>query len=397
MTRPSPAPADPAADGGAAASASDGPALRILHIVRQFHPNRGGLEDFVANLGREQLRAGHSVRVLTLDRLFVQPDTILPARGVFDGIEIERIPYRGSTRYPIAPGFLRHLGDADIVHVHAVDFFYDALAATRPLHRKPLVATTHGGFFHSGAYSSLKALWFNGPTRLSTLGYDAIVACSPQDAEMFQPIAGRRLTLIENGVDIGKFAGAASPVPVKGLVTIGRLASNKRLDRLLATLAELVREDPEWRLHIVGSPSDWTGERLAAEIAALNLGGQVDLHLGVETAAIPAILGQASIFVSASEYEGFGIALIEAASAGLMPIVHANRAYRDFAAQHSDIVITDYADPKTAAAAILAGWERLERMAPASVTSAPDWLQDYSWPHVAKRYFEVYSGGLKKG
>jgi alpha-1,3-mannosyltransferase len=44
---------------------------------------------------------------------------------------------------------LRHLRDADIVHVHAIDFFFDFLGWTKPLHGKKLVVSTHGGFFHT--------------------------------------------------------------------------------------------------------------------------------------------------------------------------------------------------------------------------------------------------------
>ena len=42
----------------------------IVHVVRQFLPNRGGLEDVVYNLARHSLQAGYRVRVVTLNSLF---------------------------------------------------------------------------------------------------------------------------------------------------------------------------------------------------------------------------------------------------------------------------------------------------------------------------------------
>jgi alpha-1,3-mannosyltransferase len=39
------------------------------------------------------------------------------------GIPIQRLPWRGSSRYPLAPSVLWHLQSADVVHVHAIDFF----------------------------------------------------------------------------------------------------------------------------------------------------------------------------------------------------------------------------------------------------------------------------------
>ncbi len=363
--------------------------LRVLHVVRQFHPNRGGLEDFVANLGRIQAAHGDDVTVLTLDRLFGRPDERLPSRDHLGPIAIRRIPFRGSSRYPLAPSFLRRLGDADIVHVHAIDFFFDALAATKLIHRKPLVATTHGGFFHSGAYSGLKRLWFNGPTRLSAHAYGAIVACSRQDAARFAPIVGERLRLIENGVDIAKFRGAASPHKVKRLVTIGRLAVNKRPEWLLGAMAALVAQDSDWRLSVVGAASDWTGERFMAEVERLGLAGHVDLHLGVSDASLRETLGTASLFVSASEFEGFGIALVEAASAGLGIVVNANTAFSDFAARHGGIALTEFSDATAASAAIRQAYAALPER-----PLVPDWVQDYAWEHVAGRYRAVYDAVL---
>ena len=77
--------------------------LKILHVIRQFHPGIGGLEDFVANLGREQVKNGSDVRVVTCDRLFSRPEERLPKQGELDGISISRLPFFGSNRYPICP------------------------------------------------------------------------------------------------------------------------------------------------------------------------------------------------------------------------------------------------------------------------------------------------------
>lgn len=71
----------------------------------------------MANLAREQLRDGHDVRILTCNRIFSRPDQILPDTSEIDGLTIRRIGYFGSRRYPAAPQFINHLGDADIVHV----------------------------------------------------------------------------------------------------------------------------------------------------------------------------------------------------------------------------------------------------------------------------------------
>ena len=366
-----------------------GPPLRprLLHVIRQFLPNRGGLEEVARQLCAEQLRSGIDARVLTLDRLFVRPEEVLPGRETIDGIDVIRIPFRGSTRYPLAPGFLRHVAGFDLIHVHAVDFFFDALAATRPFHRTPLVATTHGGFFHTKAFAGLKSLWFAGPTRLSASAYDAIVACSDSDARTFERVAPGRVVTIPNGVDLMKFAGRSSTRPVRRLVTLGRFSRNKRLDRLIATMEVLRSAEAGWHLDILGLESDWSADHLRGLIAAAGLERSVTVRVGLDDDATAQVLAGASVFVSASDFEGFGLVLIEALSAGLVPLVQPNAAFRARAARQREVVLVDYADPAAAAAAC--------RDAVARPGTGPRQAADlscYAWSGVARRYADVYAG-----
>lgn len=366
-----------------------GKGVRIVQVVRQYTPSRGGLEDVVSNLSRSLVSRGFDVRVVTLDRLFRSPEGILPSREVIDGVEIVRIPWRGSTRYPLAPAIFRHIGDGDLVHVHGIDFFYDALAWSRPFHRKPLVATTHGGFFHTRKYAAIKKLWFQTATRASALAYDALICCSQSDHEMFAPIAGRRAKLIENGVDVEKFAGLAPGSPQRRMLTIGRFSVNKRLDRLLDAMAALRRLHPGWQLDIVGSPSDQTEADLRAAIAARDLVESVHLHVGISNDEVRQLLSDASLFVSASEYEGFGLVAVEAMSAGLLPVLHANDAYRALAARHPDLAVTDFSNADAAAMAVETTYQRLEST-PALRLDMIRAAAQHGWADVCDRHVALY-------
>ena len=48
--------------------------MRVLHVVRQFSPSIGGLENYVAELAQAQARAGHEPTVHPADRLFADPE-----------------------------------------------------------------------------------------------------------------------------------------------------------------------------------------------------------------------------------------------------------------------------------------------------------------------------------
>ncbi|WP_306144371.1 glycosyltransferase family 4 protein [Roseibium sp. MMSF_3412] len=366
----------------------------VVHVVRQFSPSIGGLEDVVKNLALQQKNRFADVKVVTLDRVFTDPATRLPGHDVVDGIEVVRIPYRGSSRYPVAPSVLNEITGADLVHVHAIDFFYDFLAFARPFHRKTLVATSHGGFFHTRKFARLKTVWFNTLTRLSTRQYSALACCSGSDLELFSNIAPAKTSLIENGVDIGKFMNAGAKQPVKRLLTLGRFSSNKRLERLMDVMANLVASDPEWHLDVAGMESDLTGAELLAMSEARGLSKNIDIHVGLGETELKTLFARSSFFASASEYEGFGLVLIEAMSAGLLPVVEANEAFGAVARKHEIVRTVDFADSGMATEALRSRFTALQQQ-PALRNDAIAAARGYSWPAKAREYEDLYRKVLR--
>ncbi|GJD78617.1 GDP-mannose:cellobiosyl-diphosphopolyprenol alpha-mannosyltransferase [Methylobacterium gregans] len=152
-------------------------------------------------------------------------------------------------------------------------------------------------------------------------------------------------------------------------------------------MGALRAEEAGWQLRIVGVPSDLSVADLASQIDAAGLGGAVSVHAGLDAAGVRALIGEASLFVSASEYEGFGIALIEAMSAGLVPVVHPNASFTDLAARHPGIALCDFAEPAAAARAVRAAHAKLAaRGRPPSED-----LARYAWAGVAARYLDTYA------
>ena len=365
--------------------------MNIVHVVRQFHPALGGIESVVRELASAQVAAGHRVRVVTLNRVFKgERDQALPPREVVDGAEVIRVPFFGSTRYPLAPSVIKFVKDADVLHVHAIDFFFDYLAWTKFLHRRKLVVSTHGGFFHTPYAARLKRLYFFTITRASLAMYNLVVAVSVADRELFGRIRKRGIVCIENGVNVSKFLNVSSTTPAKAILALGRLSSNKRLDRLLSFLAALRRRDSEWKLTITGRPWNVGVDDLMTLVKTYQMCEAVEIVVGPDDDEVRQLMARCSVLASASEYEGFGVAAVEAMSAGLFPLVNDIPAFRRLVARVGTGMLVDFSDAESAADEFIEKWQEIESDYLGYRRRSIDAALEFDWRQVSLEYVELY-------
>ncbi|WP_291363100.1 glycosyltransferase family 4 protein [Acetobacter sp. UBA5411] len=363
--------------------------MKIIHVVRQFSPSVGGLEDSVLSLAFEQRAMGIDAQVITLNTVFNR-EGVLPPRESIQGIPVTRVPWCGSTRYPLAPSVIAHIGGADLIHVHAIDFFFDFFALTKFLVRKPLVVSTHGGFFHSGAYAKLKKLWFATLTRASIAAYEKVVACSQNDADIFAEVAKGRLITIENGINQSKFSDAASKTPVRTLISFGRFSPHKRLDRLFDLLAELKKQNSEWKLIIAGRPAEQSVSDLEKIAKRVGVQDAVEFISEPSDEELRAALASASWFTSFSDHEGFGLAAVEAMSAGLVPVLSGIAPFRRLVGKTGAGLLLEENDMAGLAAKMEARQTDFKTMADARAFAISG-ARSYDWKDVARRYVDVYA------
>jgi glycosyltransferase involved in cell wall biosynthesis len=135
-------------------------------------------------------------------------------------------------------------------------------------------------------------------------------------------IPRERVTVIENGVDVGRFDPDAAPVPVPGLParrngvpligSVGCLAPRKDFGTLLEALARLRSAGAEFRCAIAGDGPE--AAALAERARALDLDSRVT-WLG-ERSDVDRLLPHLDVFVLSSREEGIPNALLEAMAAG---------------------------------------------------------------------------------
>jgi alpha-1,3-mannosyltransferase len=355
--------------------------MKILHIVRQFHPSIGGLEDYVYSLALEQIKEGHSVTVLTANTNF-QTDELLNAVEEQNGINVIRMPWSFSKRYPIIWIKPSLLNQYDLVHIHAVDFFIDYVSLLKKLGlvKAKVCLTTHGGFFHTPNQQGLKKFYFKTVTRFSLMGIKRVFTISSNDLNLFSQIK-QNCQLVANGVRLQKFGEKLDrPNDKFDLICLGRFSSNKKIDWLIEAYAGLL--EPKGKLKIIGGRA--TGDTVALQglITRLNAEDKIELLLDLPDNQIVEHVSAAKFVVSASEYEGFGLSVIELMSYGLVPFLsNKPESFVDFIEQSKTGLLFDYDKNgfQDKYNQLLKNWNESE------AGNAQAFSQQFSWSKVAQQ------------
>ena len=354
--------------------------MRVCHVVRQYHPSVGGLEIFVATLAASLAELGCESSVLTLDRLFRNSREKLPPSELLDGVPVRRVPMLGHPRFFLPLFDDAALTDFDVIHVHGIDGMFDRVARYRRRPGQALVATTHGLFFHTPWLLPVKRAYLHTATRLAASRYDLLIANSASDLRRVRAVTDDAVLLPNAVTRLGAFKAEGRDV-----LTLGRLARHKHVERIIAALAQPALHDV--RLHVVGPEWDVTMLQLAQLADKLGVGERVQLHGALDRPRLAAVARRCGVFASASSYEGFGMSLIEAMSVGLVPVVHSNSAFVELMSGANVGSLTDFTRPDTAARALRGALDGLDAQ---QRERAMAYAQTFSWPRHAEKTLKLY-------
>lgn len=151
-------------------------------------------------------------------------------------------------------------------------------------------------------------------------------------------VPAERIAVVEPGTDPAPVApGSGGPTP--RLLAVGSVIPRKRLDRLVLALGRLGHL--AWRLEIVGSlaRSREAARALAAAIEDAGLGERVERRGELLGRELEQAYARADLFVSASAYEGYGMALAEALARGLPIVAAAGGAVADWLPKEAALLV----------------------------------------------------------
>ncbi len=363
--------------------------MKILHVVRQFYPAVAGMENTVLGLCQHLQRRGHQCDVVTLNRTWSGPDH-LPAQAIVRNIRVFRLPFVGRKRLFLAPGVLKHAPNYDLVHIHGIDFFLDFLALTRLLYRRPFVVSTYGGYFHTSWGRGIKRVYFQTITRSALSQARKIICTSQHDHQLFSSIAApRKLTTVGVGIDEAFFL-VRKECQAGMLVYIGRVAQNKHIERLIDVLPLVRSRMPEARLIVIGSDSEGLQAQLEAYAHTRGVSNSVEFVGQLDDAALKQYLAQAHLFVMASDYESFGIALLEAMSTGAVVVVNDIDTFREVIVPGDNGFLTNFANPAQAAETIAIALRLDPQQREAIGARARATARQFCWESIAEQIEHVY-------
>lgn len=372
--------------------------LRILLAPGAYYPQVGGIEELTRQLALALSAMGHEAAVLT----YRSPESLAESE-LLDDVRVTRLRFpspapgvRGLGRFvleapPAAKAISRHVAGwrPDVVHVIAGGSHGVYLAVLARRSRTPLIFTTQGELTFA-AYGGLDRY------RLLLLGLrhlirnaDAVTACSTDVLDHLRVFVAPNgpWLVIPNGVDPQEFEeGEASKAGFEPfVVAVGRLVPEKGFDVLIDALATTELAG----LNLVIAGDGHAREELAQRSSEKGVADRVHLVGTVDRARLSVLLRRAESFASASRYEGFGIAVLEAMAAGTPVVVAAAGGVTDFARNGENALVVPPDEPSALAAAlarVMTDSSLRARLCAAGERTA----RDLAWTRIAERYEDVY-------
>jgi D-inositol-3-phosphate glycosyltransferase len=393
--------------------------VRVAQLATRYPPAPGGVERHVGELVPRLAARGHSIDVFTSDlyrefpwqRLAPQvPREETVSFGAVHRLPVWSLP--GELHYTFFRGLEATLERArpEIVHAHTYGTNQVAIARRhRRRHGTPFVLTAH---FHP--IWSIEGGWLRHRIRGfydrrlagAVVQSAARIVVQTHEEERLLRSLGLNLppvVIIPPGYTPLPPASAGSSVArdrwgIDGpfILFVGRLASNKGLLDLAEAFAPLARRDPTAHLLLVGEDGGMAS-RIDAKVAALGIGRQVHRvgHVA-DDADLAALYREARCTVLPSEYEAFGLVLLESLSQGTPVIASQVGGIPEFVEDSKSGLLVPPENPPALAAALGRLWSDPELARRLGAFGQREVVPRFGWEEVADRIDRLYAEVLAR-
>lgn len=295
--------------------------LRVLQVVT--HLNRGGLETMLMNYYRN------------IDRTQVQFDFL--THRPYDGDYGEEIQQMGGTIYhlpvlnPFSFSYKKELGDFfdnhpeyQIIHVHQDCLSSVILKIAKKHGIKVRIAHSHNASQDKDLKYPIKMFYRRFISKYAT----ELMACSQSAGNWM--FCGASFRILNNAIctadyryDYEKRQRIRTEFSLNKneLIVghVGRFSPQKNHEFLIDIFYQVKVQYPNSKLLLVGDDRGELADKIKCKVAELNLKDAI-IFAGLHS-DVADLMQAMDVFVFPSKYEGFGIAIIEAQSAGLPCVI----------------------------------------------------------------------------
>lgn len=369
--------------------------MRIAHVTDYYLPRLGGIEMQVHDLAVRQRVAGHETTVITQTPPDLDADPLDS-----DPAWVERVPSPISQRAirPFlagftAPGWLTP-DRFDIVHVHASLISPFAMlsghaAASAGI---PTVVTVHSLWSRTGPSPDIA--WGIVGHRKWPVIWSAVSRSAA--GPVSKTLGGAAVAVLPNGIDAATWhttPAPRSPATVT-IASVMRLSRRKRPMPLLHMLRRLRRLVPaDIGLHAVIIGDGPLRDTMVDYLRAHDMQSWVSLPGRLERADIRLLFARADLYVAPAELESFGIAALEARSAGLPVIASRHGGVGEFIADGTEGFLAGSDDEMVHAIAGLVGDRHTREAIAAHNRTVPP---SVGWDTVLERAEVLYAAAQQR-
>jgi glycosyltransferase involved in cell wall biosynthesis len=387
--------------------------LRVLHVVPGLAARTGGVAASVVETCYALQEADVNSAIFTTDlpasasaasSRRVRPDEL--PRGA-ESLDVRIFRSRPPRRLAWSPSLdralAREIPGYDLVHVHSL-FLLPQWSGFRHAvrHRVPYVVSPRGSLDPylrrrgRGRKALTTALWQWRMLESAAL----VLLTSAAEEELAAPAlpAGTPRAIVPNPIGLEPFrelpAGELFRDRYLGghrgrlILSLGRLAEKKGLDRLIAAFATFAPETPDCLLVVAGPDDDGLRRSLERLAAQMGVGDRVRFPGMLAGEAKFSALAAATVWALPSHTENFGVAVVEALAAGVPTVVSpAVNISPDIESAGAGVVVGNRVDAFASAIRRLLDDEvERKRLADAS----PLFAERYSRRVVGKQLADVY-------
>lgn len=304
--------------------------MKLIYVVRSLHPV-GGIERTLTDKANWLVAHGHEVLFVTykqgddevafhLDGRIKLNDLRCPIYSLFKHPVYTRLFKYFSLSRMFQKRFREVINDfkPDTISVpipNAEEFVWEVVKVARNIR---VVIESHVAYKYL-SYGRSKTdffLYLFHPPFQAIRHSDALIVLTKSDADTWKRKGKQKVLVVPNPVSFYVDNVDNVEKDEKRIISVGRLVSQKRFDRLIDAFALIANHYPGWYIDIFGE-----GDlRLVLEqqVMEKKLSGRINIHN--YTFDVMSEYLRSQFMVLSSDYEGFGLVIVEAMACGL-PVI----------------------------------------------------------------------------